>query len=928
MAEKVEILNLDINTQGLITKLAQTKAEIDKLKSAQKELTESNKSTSESFVKNEIELKRLQTSYNNQKNVVSQLSTESSKFASATQALTSAIGKEITSISSARENNTQLLKIRNEINLSTEEGKKKLDEINAKIDQNNAFIKENVSAYEQQKIAIGDYKNQITEAFNEINIFNGGLGGFIERSQQAGGVSNLLTSSLKGMTTGIIGVTRASLAFIATPIGAVIAAIGLVLGGLITYLKSTQEGVDKITAVTRPLQAVMESLFGVLQNVGKALFDAFSNPKKLLTDLAEFVKTNLINRFKAFGVILDGLVNLDFKKVADGVLQAGTGVENMTDKIANASKETGKFFDEAIKKGQELDRLEKELEKTRIKNKVAIGELTEELKAQNRIAEDQTKTLAEREASAQKSIEVAQSINKLKQQELDLEIAILKNKQSRNDTSRAEEEQLAELIAKKNEANAQELELVTTQQNKLNSIRKEAQAKATALAQKAVDDAIQKNKEEIDLYIQSQGIKKKSLEDELKFEEELSKKRLALLDREFKAGKITKTAYEAEKLRISNEFAQKQVDATIQNAQRELDIFKSNLEQRKADETFFTQDKLNAKVEENNQLATKEIEFQQLRLQQGVINEQQYQDAIDAVKENQRIKNEEAQKIRDEAVKEQQAIDLENQRILDEEKFTNEFDLQLERERIKYEQEIANAEKTGADTSLIEKKYALIQTQINEAKESAKRQQASQTFGDVAKLLGEQTQVGKAAGIANATMNTYEGITQVWKADSALPEPYATIAKVVSTGVVLASGLGAVKKITSTKVPSYADGGQVQSLSSGVIDNGANLAVPLSNGDDTLAYVKQGEVILNAEQQRRAGGVNFFKSIGVPSFAGGGFVGGNTNLGTQGGVKLDTIEMANLMAQANANLPAPVVSVQEINQVDNRVKVYESYANF
>jgi len=919
MAKQVEILDLDINTSALVAKMTQTRNEINKLKQAQKELANQGQSNSDAFTKNEVELKRLQTSYGQQKNVVAQLTDGTNKFTTATQAITSAIQTEITSVTSARNNNTQLLKLRNELNLSTAEGKAKLTEINAKLDENNAFIKANVSAYEQQKIAIGDYKNQIKDAFNELNIFNGGIGGFIQRSIEAGGVSNLLTTSLKSMATGIGGITKASLTFLATPIGAVIGAIGLVLAGLITYLKSTQSGIDKVTAVTRPLQAIMESLFGVLQTVGKALFDAFSNPKQLLTDLADFVKTNLINRFKAFGVILDGIINLDFKKVANGVLQAGTGVENLTDKIADASNETAKFLDEAIKKGQELDRLEKELAQVRIKNKTAIGELNEALKAQNRIAEDQTKPLAEREAAAQKSIEIAKEINQLKQKELDLEIAILTNKQDRNDTSNEEKLALAELIAKKNEANAQELEVATTQQSKLNGIRKEAQSKAQALAQQAIDNAIQKNKEEIDLFIAQQGIKKKELEDQLKFEETLSQKRLGLLEREYKAGKITKTAYEAEKLNIGNEFLAKQSTLLLNNAQVELDIYKEGIAKKLAQEGFFSESRLNEVTNLNNQLRDKEVENQALKLEQGVINQLEYNQAIDAINEENRIKNDQAKAQRKIAEQEKQIADLELKRGQDQLKFEEQLTLDLQRNEIAKQQELANADKTGADKELITKKYADNEKRIRQAVELTKVSLIADGLSQAKGLFKENTLAYKAIAIAEATINTY-------KAASLALASYAYPVGGIFAGLAIGQGLLQVSKIAGIK--GFADGGQVQALGSGVINNGANLSTPLNNGDNTLAYVKQGEVILNKTQQRRAGGSQFFKSIGVPGFAGGGLVGGNTNLGSQNGLKVDFDLLAEKIAFANQNMPAPVVSVQEFTTVSNRVRTIEDGANF
>jgi hypothetical protein len=48
------------------------------------------------------------------------------------------------------------------------------------------------------------------EAFQGINLFNGGIGGFVACTE-AGGAGNLLTTSLKGMTSGVYGMT--SLAF-------------------------------------------------------------------------------------------------------------------------------------------------------------------------------------------------------------------------------------------------------------------------------------------------------------------------------------------------------------------------------------------------------------------------------------------------------------------------------------------------------------------------------------------------------------------------------------------------------------------------------------------------------------------------------------------------------------------------------------------
>lgn len=76
-----------------------------------------------------------------------------------------------------------------------------------------------------------------------------------------------------------------------------------------------------------------------------------------------------------------------------------------------------------------------------------------------------------------------------------------------------------------------------------------------------------------------------------------------------------------------------------------------------------------------------------------------------------------------------------------------------------------------------------------------------QTFGLLANILGENSQAGKAAAIAAATINTYQGVTEVLANKSTLPEPFATIQKIVSIGGVLATGFKTVKEITSVPKP-------------------------------------------------------------------------------------------------------------------------------
>lgn len=172
------------------------------------------------------------------------------------------------------------------------------------------------------------------------------------------------------------------------------------------------------------------------------------------------------------------------------------------------------------------------------------------------------------------------------------------------------------------------------------------------------------------------------------------------------------------------------------------------------------------------------------------------------------------------------------------------------------------------------------QIDIEAITQDSKLKMRADVLGGVAKLLGEETAAGKAAAIAQATINTWAGVSEVLRTKSVLPEPAATISRVINIGTVIAQGLGAVGQITKVqplanfgsgaaqiggaikKYKGYADGG--------LISDGYE--IQRSNGDNRLITAKTGEVILNERQQALLGGAPVFSAIGVPGFARGGIV--------------------------------------------------------
>ncbi|MEC4048775.1 hypothetical protein OX284_004980 [Flavobacterium sp. SUN046] len=900
MANQVEILNLDINTTALITKLGETRAEIERLKAVQKDLQSNNQQTSDSFSKNAIEIQRLQTSYNAQKNVVAQLTTANESFATASDSITAALGKEINTIAGARENNTQLLALRNQINIKTVEGQAALTAINAKLDENNNYIKSNVSAYEQQKISIGAYSAGIKEALGNINPLNGGMAGLAARSQEAGGAGNLLKTSLVGVISGMWGMIAASLAFIATPVGAVVA---LIAGAfLILY-----EVFKNFAPILNPIKDAFAALGAVFEVLKTSVFNLVTGAK------------SLSETFSGMGSAMNEAASEAYKLAE--AQRAVTKEQRLLD-VATAKATTQiqdyilKSKDRTLTEAQRIEyinkaqKLEEDINNRKLtqQNRI-IANARMALAEGKEISDEDMKLLARGNSAFAQSVKIKYNldqelIDKLREGEIAKEGILQGHNQiiekSQNRENKLYEDQQAE-------------------REKQAKTNEDAEKKRQEQHQKVIDATIQKNKDEIEIYIQQQGIKKKSMEEEIAFEETLMKKRLAELKFELENNKLTQSAYNAAVLKEKNDFASKQTSIAVANADAELKAFLDSHKTLLSSKKFVDESLLQSELQRINDVSEAEAAAATKRFQQGVINELEYKAAIKAIDDKAATDKEAAEKTRAESIKIQKAADLENQRAIDADNFQNKFEADAANEEIRYQKELADAEKTGANKDLIEQKHAIIQEKISAAKEQAKRNSASQTFGELASLLGKETDAGKAAAIAQATINTYSGIAAVWGAESVLPEPFGTAAKVVSSAVVLASGLQAVQKITSTQTPKFR---------TGAIDiNGAGT----TTSDSITARISQGESVINANAtQKWKPLLSYINSTGLSnntSDMSTGYFATSTAINSNNQQSIDYDLLAGKMAEANRSIPAPIVSVHDINyQQQNYVRVVD-FAN-
>jgi hypothetical protein len=457
------------------------------------------KNTTKSLTDLEKEEARLKTKLNNltKEQAVSNqaLKRQTKEQTAALRDLEIVQSKEAGTLQKVAAESRILRREREKLNLDTQKGRDRLKEINAQLDRNNIKVKQNSDALKKQKMNVGNYTESVKGALTTTGLFSRQL--FILEKIQASlalitkkntveteantaatavnatatATSATATKSATAATSGLSrGLKILRIALISTGIGAIVVA----LGALIAALATTQRGADMFSKVLRPLSVIFQRFLGFIQNTGLGIFDklkaAFENPLQAIKDLGNALKENIINRFKALGVlgkaiskIFSGEFTEGFKDLGNGVIQLSTGIEGAIDKIKGAAESVNEEIQESIRQGQLLDDLIKEFERKQIDTTVPLARQRLEFERLREIANKQTASDVKRIDALNEAEKIQRNIARTEMALLDLQIKRMKLEQSFNDTSREEELELARL-------EAQRLEQEAKAQKKINSL--------------------------------------------------------------------------------------------------------------------------------------------------------------------------------------------------------------------------------------------------------------------------------------------------------------------------------------------------------------------------------------------------------------------------------------------------------------------------
>jgi len=228
----------------------------------------------------------------------------------------------------------------------TQQLQKNIGDANGVLSAQIGLVNSNKGAFDAHKLTMDHLKTSFDEIKDVSGIFGPSL-------QQAAQGFNTMKSGLSLVKDGLSGV------------GEAIKADGFgflldILQQIFDYFVHTKTGAQMLRGAISAIGVIVNKVKSVVSSFLNVMISAFSHPIDTLKSLGRTIEQNLINRFKAFGVILDGIIHLDFKKMANGAAQALTGVTDAVGKVTNAynsvvrsAKETAGDMAGAFKKGYE-----------------------------------------------------------------------------------------------------------------------------------------------------------------------------------------------------------------------------------------------------------------------------------------------------------------------------------------------------------------------------------------------------------------------------------------------------------------------------------------------------------------------------------------------------------------------------------------------
>lgn len=315
-----------------------------------------------------------------------------------------------------------------------------------------------MSASERESAAGQELKEKIQSLKEELAGLESGTNGAASGLKQFQTQLESCPGPIGQTATAIGKMTKAALAFIATPLGMVLAAIAAGLAAVTSWFHRTEEGENALATATAAFNQVLASLLDVVDKVGEWLYKAFTKPKEALTDLVDFMEGQVVNRFKSLGKAAQAVWKMlqgNFKEgaadFANAWAQGLTGIEDAGRKASAWMADTNEKIKESVelqKRRNALDVAERDLLVERSRLEARIGELRDK-------AYDMNSPEAERSKALKEAIRLTDELFAKEQAIAREKYEIIKKQNSLANSNKADLRAEAEALAEVNRLEAQ-----------------------------------------------------------------------------------------------------------------------------------------------------------------------------------------------------------------------------------------------------------------------------------------------------------------------------------------------------------------------------------------------------------------------------------------------------------------------------------------
>lgn len=765
---------------------------------------------------------------------------------------------------------------------------KDLDGTNAALKATNGTIKATTTIMNSQAETVETLRAKVAKNTIELNKMSVAERTTGQYGKELAEKTNEMVQQLKELEKSV-GDTRRNVGNYAGDIEKAAGEMGGLTGATGMMVKGMSGGIASVKAfnaalMANPFIAIASVLLIIIGHLGKlkdkneelatGLKTLFAPVQFLVTQIADAVAAFLAQLVKGLNWLYDAQV-----KVLDTLGLLPEGFAKAREEIKGMAQAERDLYNAETDTILVLSKQKKELEQAKL------------------LAADQTKSVAERKAALQDALRISKEM-----EEVEVGIAEAKFEQIKKTNSlsytmdeqrrqqveheAAMEEKRAQYASQRKEIEGQFTGFIKAENDKRDAANKAAAEKRAAADKKAADDA------------------KKAKEDAEK------------------AAAAKAKAIQAEVL--------KSYETGIIELQ--LKIRESNIgivDKRKA-------------IEDQNEINQAILAKERFRLEQGLITQQEFDNTKYEMQVSLQEKTYALEQQEAERKKQAEAMNAENRRVIAEQNISNEYELRQMQLDAQMAQEIANAEKIGANTALIEQKYNELKRKNAAARYNAELTMASETAGQMSNLLGQESEAGKIFAVAQATINTYLG------ASKAIAQ--GGIWGVAQAAIVIAAGLKQVASIMKVKddVPKtqastrkFAKGGTVFGAphsQGGVTFTGSNgQQFEAEGGENVYILNKSASRAINALSalNQQYGGRSFGNSNAYKYAQGGGFdvlsTSSFTTINRQ--MAKNTVDLSDktinqiaaAFLQGVENVPNPIVSVQEFNEVaSNMALIRES----